>query len=245
MTTEAQNGQTQDATSTQDAGSGANASQQQAASGASGGASEQKATVERPAHVPEALWDAASGFKIDDAVKQLTELQAFKAQIDSKNAAVPEKPDGYALKLPADLKLPDGVEFKLDETDPMFAFGRQIAHQMGADQAAFEGMVGAYAQMKAQEAAQIETLVAKQREALGPKAAERVGAINTFLSAKLGPAAADVFAGPLNTKVGVEMLEGLMRLASTQGGGTYSSVGRETAERDVSPARKMFPSMQA
>lgn len=233
-----QNVQQQTPTSGGNGGS-APASSQQSGNGAAPAAGSEHV---RPEHVPEALWDSASGFKIDDAVRQLTELQAFKAGEDSRKAAVPATADAYKLALSKEFKAPEGVTFDLDESDPMFAFGRQVAHAMGADQAGFENLVGMYATMRAKEAKEIDGLVAKQMEVLGPKAQERVDAIKTFLSAKLGPDAPIIFGGQLQLAKGVEHLERLMRLTTSGGVPGYSQSGRAAAAAE-SVQDRWYPTM--
>jgi hypothetical protein len=186
--------------------------------------------AKRPEGLPEQFWDEKGGLKVDDLTKHLGELTALKAAHDSKLAAMPEKPDGYELKLPADLKFEGGDGFTLDPNDPLVNFGREVAHAMGADQAGFEKIVGMYAQQKVAETKLIEGLAAKQTEALGPKGAERQSAVKNWIAAKLGPDALPIFEGPLVTKVGVEKLEALMRLASGGGMPSFTPVGRERGD---------------
>ncbi len=106
---------------------------------------------------------------------------------------MPEKPDGYELKLPADLTFGDGEGFELNPDDPMVAFGREVAHAAGLDQSGFEKLVGMYAQREVASAKEREAAIAAQLEALGPKAAERKSAVETFLAAKLGKDAPTLF----------------------------------------------------
>lgn len=196
----------------------------------------------RPDWLPEQFWDADGGaIKGADLQTHINELNAFKAEQDSKLAAVPEKPDGYELKLPADLKFADGEGFEIDPNDPMAAFGREIAHMMGADQSAFEQIVGRYAQMQIAQAKEIQALQAAQMEALGPKAAERQGAVKTFLAAKLGPDALAIFEPVLMLKTGVESMERLMRVASSGGMAGFSQGGRDGGK--VAPSEDEYAAM--
>lgn len=207
----------------------------------------------RPEGVPDSLWDAASGFKVGDAVKQLSELQAFKASYDSRAAAVPEKADAYELKLPPDFKAPDGVDFKLNPDDPMVAVGRQIAHAAKLDQAGFEQIVGIYAQAQIAQEKQFAEIIAREMQALGPKHADRVSAVNTFLTAALGAEDASFLAPVLQHKRGVEAIERLMRRATSgeapgfsQGGRTSNpqALSAEEYER-MTPAQKLVHARKA
>lgn len=182
---------------------------------------------QRPDGIPDQFWDDKVGVKFADLKTHLDEVAAYRASEESRKAAIPEKPDGYELKLPADLKFADGEGFELNPDDPMFAFGREVAHAAGLDQAGFEKLVGMYAQREIAQAKEIQALVAKQIEALGPKGAERQGAVKTFLAAKLGKDAPAVFEPVLMLKNGVEMMERLMRVSSSGGLPGFSQGGRE------------------
>jgi hypothetical protein len=211
--------------------------------------------AERPAHVPEALWDATAGsFKVDDAVKQLGELQAFKAAQDGKLASVPEKPDGYEVKLPADFKLDGDVEVQIDPNHPMVALGREVAHALKLDQPAFETLVAMHTKHEMAQQQAIAGLVEKQMEALGPKAADRTAAVKNFLTAKYGERATALLGTQLQLKEGVELLERIMRDASSGGMPGYSQTGRTglaasaISEEDygrMSPAERLVAARKA
>lgn len=187
---------------------------------------------ERPDWLAEQFWDAEAGqIKGTDLKAHLDELAAFKASEDSRRAAAPEKPDGYALQLPKDLQLPEGVTFEFDENDPMVGLGRQIAHAFGLDQAGFENLMlkpfieARIAEIKA--TAERETAaVEAQNKALGPKAEERRGAVETWLAAKVGPEFADVFKHLLPVAKAVEGFERIMRLSSSGGMPGFTQTGR-------------------
>jgi hypothetical protein len=191
---------------------------------------------ERPDWVGEQFWDEGTkAIKGAELKTHLEDLTAFKAGEESRRAAVPEKADAYELKLPADFKLGEGEAFEIDPSDPLFAFGREVAHKAGFDQAGFEGLVGMYAQMRVAEAKELNAAVEAQRAALGTKSRERVEAANTFLTAKLGKDAGAIFEHVLMTKTGVEAVEKLMRLAS--GGGMPAipgGGGREPGKSEIS-----------
>lgn len=197
------------------------------AGAAAGGDAGAGAALQRPDGIDDQFWDDKTGVKYAELKTHLDELRAVKAAQDAKAAAVPEKPDGYELKLPADLKFGDGESFELNPDDPMVAFGREVAHSAGLDQAGFEKLVGMYAQREVATAKELNGLIAKQIEALGPKGGERQAAAKNFLAAKLGADAAVIFEPVLNLKVGVEKLEALMKIASGGGGPGLTQTGRE------------------
>lgn len=215
-----------------------------AGAGADGnnGAGAGNGAAERPDWLGEQYWDGEKReIKGADLKKAFDDLTAFKASEESRRAAVPEKADGYELKLPADFKLGEGEAFELDQNDPMFAFGREVAHKARLDQAGFEGLVGMYAQMRVAEAKELNAAIEKQREALGAKGRERVEAANTFLTAKLGKDAGAIFEHVLMTKTGVEAVEKLMRLASGGGAPGYSGAGRDAGQ--TGPSEEEYAAM--
>lgn len=221
-----------DTTQTQTSGtSGAGGTQ--STTGANGAGSSGAAS--RPDWLPEPYWDGTKNApKADDLTKHLSEypdLRAFKAGIDSQRAAVPEDPAKYDLKLPSDWKPPEGLEkFDLDPEDPRWGVVRQIAKEAGVDQAGFEKIAGLAAAFEAQQHVDVQAAIKRQMDALGPKATERVDALKTFIAAKAGPQAADVFAPVLMLKDGVIALEALVKAATTGGAPNYSAAGREGGE---------------
>jgi hypothetical protein len=232
-----------------DEGAGADAGAGAGDAGAGGDKSSggDAGAVVRPDWVGEQYWDAEKGeIKGADLKAAFDDLTAFKAGEESRRAAVPEKSDGYELKLPADFKLGEGEAFEIDQNDPMFAFGREVALKAGLDQAGFEGLVGMYAQMRVAEAKDLNTAVEAQMKALGANGQQRREAVNTFLTAKLGKDAGAIFEHVLMTKTGVEAVEKLMRLVSGGGMPAVSGAGRETGKdskiegwENMSAAEKM------
>lgn len=234
--------QTQTSTSS-DAGSGTPANGQVSGNEASGAASPAE-TPQRPDWLSEQFWDSEKGeIKGSDLKAHLDDLSAFKAAEDSRRAAVPEKPDGYELKMPADWRAPEGFDFQLNADDPMVAFGRQIAHQLGLDQPGFEKLVGEYARQQIGELQNIEALKAKQIEALGPKGSDRVAAVKNFLTAKLGPEVMPIFEHVLQFSAGVEGLERLMRVVASGGPG-FVQTGRENSRGQIEGWDRMTPAQK-
>lgn len=212
------------------------------------------AAPQRPDGIDDQFWDDKTGVKYAELKTHLDELRTVKAAADAKAAAVPEKPDAYELKLPADLTFGEGESFELNPDDPMVAFGREVAHELGADQAAFERIVGKFAQREVATAKELQGLITKQIEALGPKGGERQAAAKNFLTARLGADAAVIFEPVLNLKVGVEKLEGLMKIASGGGGPSLTQTGREGGQESgpteeeyaaMSPAERLVAARQS
>lgn len=226
-----------------DAGA-ANAGGDAGAAGTAGGngqAAGDAGAVARPEWLGEQFWDeGAKAIKGAELKTHLDELTAFKAAQESRTAAVPEKPDGYELKMPADLKFEGGDGFELDPNDPMVSFGREVAHKMGLDQSGFEAIVGMYAQQQVALTKQLNAIEAKNIEALGPKGTERQAAVKNWIAAKLGKDAPEAFMGLTATKTGIEYLERLMR--PNGGLPSFTQGGREPAVK-LAPTEEEYAAM--
>lgn len=169
--------------------------------------------VERPEWLPETMWDAEKGFKKDD----FDALVASKAERDSALASVPEKADGYAVKLPADFKLPEGFsvsegESIIDAADPRVVALQAMAHSEKWTQTQFENVLALGVNMDIEEQTRLSTAVNQEREKLGSRAAERISAVTTWLGAKLGADDAQSLHSMMFTAKQVEVFERLMQL---------------------------------
>lgn len=190
--------------------------------------------VTRPEYIPEQFWDSATKApKLEDLSRSYADLAAFKANEDSRRAAAPEKPDGYKLPtaLPESVKLPDGMEWKFDETDPRLAMGRQIAHEMGLDQVGFETkLLKPFIEFEATRAKaeneRITAMTRAQDEVLGPKAGERRDAVKSWIAANAGAESLGTIEHMLPVAGFVTAMERIMRRMS--GGGTpFTGTGRD------------------
>lgn len=171
------------------------------------------AKVERPEWLPENLWDGDKGFKKDD----FDALVASKAERDSALASVPEKPDGYAVKLPVDFKLPDGTQLPegqsaIDTDDPRVIALRDLAHSEKWTQPQFEKVLAFGVNMDIGSEKQLQAELNKEVEKLGSRGVERVKAVTSWLSAKLGAENAQTLHHMMYTAKQIESFERLMGL---------------------------------
>lgn len=195
-----------------------------AASGSSGTATaEKKITTEsqagqvekpvRPDWLPESIWDADKGFRKD----QFDSLVALKAETDSRAATLPTAADKYEVKLPADFKLPDGVELPqgekvIDEKDPRVQAAREYAFKNKMSQADFESLLAFGANMDMAERSRLKDAVTAERDKLGGRAVDRIKAVTTWLDAKLGAETAASLHAMMFTSKQIEAFERLMQL---------------------------------
>jgi len=222
-----------------DSGAGAGGDGGQGGAGGEGGAGgDGKAeALVRPDYIPENWWDAEKGFKADD----LNALTAFKAEHDANMAQVPEKSDGYKVELPAEFKLPDGFELGegesvadlIDPDDPRIAAARDFAHANSMSQAQFSELIAFGVQMDMAEHSRLNEAVQKQVEKLGPKAQERVGAVKTWIGAKLPAAQAEALTSMMFTASQIEAFESLMRLNRGAVPGNPGA-GRDSGKQEIS-----------
>ena len=80
-------------------------------------------------------------------------LMATKAQADLRATQVPANAADYKPDLPADLKLPPGIEFKIDVSDPSYKDLANFAHARGWSQSDLSTALGIFASREAREAA--------------------------------------------------------------------------------------------
>jgi len=188
----------------------------------------------RPDFIPETFWDAEKGFKADD----FNALVARDAENSARLAQVPDAADKYEAKLPHDFKLPDGVELAdgesaLDANDPRIAAARDFAHANQMSQAQFEGMLAMGVSMDLAEQSRLNEAVKAQKELLGAKGEERIGAVKTWIGAKLPADQAEALTGMMFTAKTVEAFEALMRLNRGAVPGNPGA-GRDAAKPDIS-----------
>jgi hypothetical protein len=154
------------------------------------------------------------------------DLATFKATEESRRLTLPKSADEYKAQLPKDFQAPQGIEYKIDEANPVMAQARQLMHDIDSGklsgQAAFEKMLSLHA---ANEVGTVQNL-ARARDAevakLGATGSARVTAVQDFLNAQLGEGDGKVMGNMLVTAKHVEGFERLMAAFRNQGSGTFS-----------------------
>jgi hypothetical protein len=156
-------------------------------------------------------------------------LMQQKAAADLKATQIPADASGYEPKLPEGLKLPEGIEFKVDPTEPGFEDLRQIAKKLNWSQAEFSDVLGVYAASQASKEATWQAAVRAELAKMGPNAAQRVTAIETWIRGMIG----DEFGTPLRAMIVSERqavaFEKLIHKFASQGSASFRQDGREPA----------------
>lgn len=210
-------------TSQDSAAPGGGSSQTQASS------QQQSQIPTRPEWVPEAHWDGEKGAFKDTFSQHYNDLVAFKAAEDSRRLTLPPNPEGYKQELSKDFKVPEGMEFKLDEADPALKAFSTWAHKAGLTQDQYSEALGVYASQQLGLQQNIATAKAAEVQKLGATGAERKTAVDTWLKAQLGEELGKHMSEFTFTAKQVEAFEKIMQRFTSQGAANFSS-----AHRDVS-----------
>lgn len=182
---------------------------------------------ERPGWLPETFWDAEKGLKSDDWAKHVETLTQTAAKAAERMAGVPDKAEGYELKLPEGVKLPDGIE--LNAKDPRLIAGREMALKYGIPQEGFEQFAAMIATndatmieqtIKAADE-QFQAATAESLKQLGPQSEARVAAVRDGLVARLGAEQGAVLGKLLMGKEIVEAFEAVLK-----SGTSFNASGR-------------------
>jgi hypothetical protein len=210
-------------------------------------ANQSKAT--RPDWVPETAWHAEKGFDLEAFGKHWTEkvapdLTQLAAERVLRNS-LPAKPEDYKTALSPAFKPPEGVEFKIDEADPLWAQAKTWAHANGLSQEAFAQAIDLVAGRDVATAAKVQTARNAEIAKLGPTGPARVDAIETFYKGFLGSEAeAKAEMSRIFTAADVQRHEKKIAKWATQGAASFSQSHRvpgDGSKVDEATWAKMSP----
>lgn len=119
-------------------------------------------------------------------------------------ANVPISPADYEVNLQA----PEGLEFTVDENDPLLDWFRGKSHEYGLSQDEFNGLVSEWAAMEAQRGPDWNV----ESEALGEHAERRLERVDSWAGKHLSDDAYKVFANIPASASMVQLFEELMEL---------------------------------
>lgn len=200
------------------------------------GAGSQTAT--KPELLADRFWNPEkSQVRWEELNGEMDVLRQFKAEADVRMQGVPKEAAGYKLSLDG-VEIPQGIEFKLDEADPMFTAAREWAKEAGIPQEAFHKLVGIYAKSQITSMQNFNTQVASERGKLGQAATQRVEAVETALKGRIGDRAA-ALAPMMVTAAAVEAFEALLRTTSAPGPGSSGQQGSKPDYSKMSPLERI------
>jgi hypothetical protein len=141
------------------------------------------AAADRPEYLPEQFWDGDAKAVKPEFGAHYSELANFhKTTTEAQAALKARKPEDIKLelKLPDDVKLPDGMEAKIDEKDPRIPMLRQIAVERGLDQDTVNTLVALDAKMKIEAHNAEVARIAAEDQKLGANVKQRKDAVQNW-----------------------------------------------------------------
>jgi hypothetical protein len=127
--------------------------------------------------------------------------------------------------------VPQGIELKLNDKDPMVPMARQLMHDVDhgkiGGQEAFSRLVEIYAANQIGREQALNEAIAAEVQKLGPSGTPRITAIGSFLKGHLGDELARPLMATLVSEKMVRAYEKLIRNFTSQGVGDFSQTGRE------------------
>lgn len=134
----------------------------------------------RPDWLPEAFFDATAGPKWDDFGKHFSEVVTRDAAEQVRRLALPQKAEDYQVGTTPAFNPPEGVDFKLNDGDPLWPQARSWAHKWGLPQEAFAEGIDLIAGSKVGDAATTKAAHDAEIAKLGTNGPARVTALGTF-----------------------------------------------------------------
>jgi hypothetical protein len=173
-------------------------------------------------------------FELTD--EEIRDLIGRKALEDSRRLTLPQKAEDYAFELPEGFKAPQGVEVKLDPSDPIVAEARKFALESGMSKDQFRKLVGIYAASKIAEEQAFKTAIEGELAKLGAAATPRVTAVQNFIRSQVGPDLGKAVSRMLVSAQIVEGFEKMMANHRGQGGGSFAPSRQPNEPSGVSDA---------
>jgi len=173
-----------------------------------------------PEGLPTQFWDQQTGaVDMPGFVKSYTEASAFKTQHDQRIASLPKTPAEYKveLKLPDTVKVPEGMNLKIDEKDPRLIAVRELAHKHQWAPEVLNELVAFDAQMQIAAHAQEEAAIQAEMKKLGSNGPARVTALETFLKASVGKDEYEALRPVIGNATAFAAMEKLIAKVTAQG----------------------------
>jgi hypothetical protein len=170
--------------------------------------------------------------------EEINRLLANDAAERVRKLTLPQKPEDLELKLPADFVTPPGIEFRLDENNPMIAPAKAFALKHGLTKEGWSELLGLSGMSAVAAAVQRKAYIDGEVAKLGVNGTPRVTAITDFQKSYFGDPEMVKAMLPTTAKA-VEGWERLIRERQTQGAGTYPGGNREPP-----PSRSEIPNYE-
>jgi hypothetical protein len=158
-------------------------------------------------------------------------LAAFEAGDKVRRSTLPPSPNDYKAELPADFKIPDGIKYEFNNTDPLLAQAQAVAHEAGLSQDQFSKLLAIYAGGQVSSQQQIATARNAEVQKLGAAGPARIDALTTFFRSYLGETDGNAVMARAFTAADVQRLEKLVSKITGQGGASFRGNGREPPQQ--------------
>jgi hypothetical protein len=159
----------------------------------------------------------------DDIKSLMTE----KAARDLRATQVPPRAEDYAATLPQNFKLPEGTEWQFNEADPALNDIRQLAKRSGWSQDDFSNVLAVYAAKEVSAENLIRAAARAEMDKLGPAAAQRLSAVETFIRGIAGDQLGGALRQMILTANHVKGWEAIIQRMVGQGAASYSQAHRD------------------
>jgi hypothetical protein len=191
--------------------------------------------ADQPQTPPAAQGEKVKIGKFEVSEGELASMMERQAQEDLRAATRPANPEGYEAKLPADLRLPGGVEYKFDVNDPTMKAAQAMAHAKGWSQQDFSDALGIYASHHAAQEAALAERSRAEIAKVGVNAPQRVDAVGRFITAEMGEADAKQIRSLIVTDSMLRYHERMMQKISSQGAAGFSQSHRVAPDTNPIP----------
>lgn len=191
---------------------------QSLAPGAPAGGDNAPAAPQRPDWLPESYFDPATGIKSEFGQHYAEIATAHKTHTETQAALAARKPEDIKieLKLPDTVKVPEGLDVKINPDDPRVPVLRELALKNGWTQDQVNDLVALDAQQVIASHAAEATRLAGEKQKLGANADDRIKAAASWVKSLPGVSADEL--GEIQiltaTASGVSLLEKLMAKAN-------------------------------
>lgn len=196
--------------------------------------------AERPADLPESLWDdAAKAPKYGDIAALAARAADLEAAETARKDGVPADPKDYKFEPAGEAIVGlDGQPAAIDPANPLVTAVAAAAHKHGAPQALVSDLVRAFIETEVASEKGVKEALDAEVAKLGDKARDRVTAVQGFIKEHCGASADDAIA-TLGTAGAVQAWEAVMQKIT---GASMSAVQNQDA-KPKGLVETWFPSM--
>jgi hypothetical protein len=209
--------------------------------------SEAPAAVARPEWLPESHWDPEGSAIKPEFGQHYNELATFhKTETEKQAALAARKPEDikFEVKLPETVKVPEGLDLKINENDPRVPVLREMAIKNGWSQETVDSLVALDAQQQIQAHAAEQTRVAAEDAKLGANAKVRKEAVAGWLKGMKdrNEFSADEFEAVRAYATDAAAVTALEKIiAKASGNVPANQPGNPPAQQPKTLAERMFP----